>query len=237
MQASTSRADTELIVLFSAAKSPLVQTTVFPIDLSRPTTEAFSDYKKWIESSEVQVGILVNNAGVSHSMPVSFAETSLEEMENILQVVSRLSAAEGGTLDLSILTLYIRLYDQNIHATLLLTRITLPHLIAKRATPGPKVKSLILNIGSFGGTVPSPLLATYSASKAFLATWNKALGEEVKSNGVVVRLILPGFVVSVDFGRPEQPVTNTALMPECHVLLAGVQDVQNQEAFHDGPYL
>jgi 17beta-estradiol 17-dehydrogenase / very-long-chain 3-oxoacyl-CoA reductase len=44
--------------------------------------------------------------------------------------------------------------------------------------------------------VPSPLLATYSASKAFLATWNKALGEEVKKDGVVVRLVLPGFVVS-----------------------------------------
>jgi NAD(P)-dependent dehydrogenase (short-subunit alcohol dehydrogenase family) len=87
-------------------------------------------------------------------------------------------------------------YRQNIHATLLLTRLTLPYLLTKKSTPGPKVKSLILNIGSFGGTVPSPLLATYSASKAFLATWNKALGEEVKKDGVVVRLVLPGFVVS-----------------------------------------
>lgn len=86
---------------------------------------------------------------------------------------------------------------QNIHSTLLLTRLTLPHLLIKKSTPGPKVKALILNIGSFGGTVPSPLLATYSASKAFLATWNKALGEEVKANGVVVRLVLPGFVVSL----------------------------------------
>jgi 17beta-estradiol 17-dehydrogenase / very-long-chain 3-oxoacyl-CoA reductase len=87
-------------------------------------------------------------------------------------------------------------YQQNIHATLLLTRLTLPYLLTKQSTSGPKVKSLILNIGSFGGTVPSPLLATYSASKAFLATWNKALGEEVKKDGVVVRLVLPGFVVS-----------------------------------------
>ncbi|KAH8081421.1 putative 3-ketoacyl-CoA reductase [Filobasidium floriforme] len=153
-----------------SAKSPLVQTTVIPIDLSHPTPETFSAYSKWIAQPEVQVGVLVNNAGVSHSMPVSFAETTLEEMDNILQV--------------------------NIHATLLLTRLTLPHLLTKKSTPGPKVKSLILNIGSFGGTVPSPLLATYSASKAFLATWNKALGEEVKKDGVVVRLVLPGFVVS-----------------------------------------
>ena len=83
-----------------AAKSPLVQTSVFSIDLSKPTTEAFSAYQKWVESPEVQIGVLVNNAGVSHSMPVSFAETSLEEMENILQVVStefELQSAEYGS--------------------------------------------------------------------------------------------------------------------------------------------
>jgi 17beta-estradiol 17-dehydrogenase / very-long-chain 3-oxoacyl-CoA reductase len=66
----------------------LVQTTVIPIDLSHPTPETFSAYSKWIAQPEVQVGVLVNNAGVSHSMPVSFAETTLEEMDNILQVVS-----------------------------------------------------------------------------------------------------------------------------------------------------
>jgi short-subunit dehydrogenase len=101
-----------------------------------------------------------------------------------------------------------------------------------KQTSGPKVKSLILNIGSFGGTVPSPLLATYSASKAFLATWNKALGEEVKSSGVVVRLILPGFVVSRKF-------TFSTCWPELTLRVlghTGLQDVQDQEALDDGPY-
>jgi 17beta-estradiol 17-dehydrogenase / very-long-chain 3-oxoacyl-CoA reductase len=178
----------------------LVQTTVIPIDLSHPTPETFSAYSKWIAQPEVQVGVLVNNAGVSHSMPVSFAETTLEEMDNILQVVScrELDDAVDTIPPLASVRLMILTspYRQNIHATLLLTRLTLPYLLTKQSTSGPKVKSLILNIGSFGGTVPSPLLATYSASKAFLATWNKALGEEVKKDGVVVRLVLPGFVVS-----------------------------------------
>ena len=31
---------------------------------------------------------LVNNAGSSHEMPVAFAETTKEEMDTILQVVS-----------------------------------------------------------------------------------------------------------------------------------------------------
>lgn len=75
-----------------------------------------------------------------------------------------------------------------------MTRATLPHILAKNKET--KSKALVLNIGSFAATAPSPLLATYSGSKAFLATWTKALAEEVKAQGVVVRLVLPGFVVS-----------------------------------------
>lgn len=36
----------------------------------------------------LDVAILVNNVGASHDMPVSFAETEAEEIENIVQTVS-----------------------------------------------------------------------------------------------------------------------------------------------------
>ncbi len=52
-----------------------------------------------------------------------------------------------------------------------------------------------MNIGSFAGAVPSPMLATYSGSKAFLSTWTQALGEELKSKGIVVQLVNTFFVV------------------------------------------
>lgn len=77
-----------------------MQTTVIPIDLSRPTTENFAAYSQWIAQPEVQVGVLVNNAGVSHSMPVSFAETSLEQMDNVLQVVSTVVPVSPESLNL-----------------------------------------------------------------------------------------------------------------------------------------
>lgn len=79
--------------------------------------------------------------------------------------------------------------SQNINSTLTITKLILPRMITSHS-------GLILTIGSFGARVPSPLLATYSASKAFLATWTKALGEEVKEHGITVRLIVPSFVVS-----------------------------------------
>lgn len=39
------------------------------------------------------------------------------------------------------------------------------------------------------------MLATYTGSKAFLEKWSQALGEEVASRGVDVRLVVPYFVV------------------------------------------
>lgn len=40
------------------------------------------------------------------------------------------------------------------------------------------------------------MLATYSASKAFLSTWSQALADEYKSRGIVVELVHTYFVVS-----------------------------------------
>ena len=42
------------------------------------------------------------------------------------------------------------------------------------------------------------MLATYSGSKAFLSTWSQALGEELKSKGIVVQLVNTFFVVRHD---------------------------------------
>jgi hypothetical protein len=72
----------------SAAKSPLILTKTIAMDLSKPTPQAFSAYSEWLASPGV--------AGVSHSMPVSFAETSQEEMDTILQVVSLAHRSPGG---------------------------------------------------------------------------------------------------------------------------------------------
>ena len=54
---------------------------------------------------------------------------------------------------------------------------------------------LILNIGSFAGSIPSPMLATYSGTKAFLATFTSALAEEVKKDNIIVEHVNTYFVV------------------------------------------
>jgi len=56
-------------------------------------------------------------------------------------------------------------------------------------------RGLILSVGSFAALVPSPLLAVYSGSKAFLKTWSQALGSELEGTGVHVELLNAYFVV------------------------------------------
>lgn len=73
--------------------------------------------------------------------------------------------------------------------TVRLTRTLLPGMIERRS-------GLILNLGSFSGETPIPLLQTYSASKAFLRTWSVALASEVRAKGVDVQLLNTYFVVS-----------------------------------------
>jgi len=77
----------------------------------------------------------------------------------------------------------------NVNATARITRMVLPGMVKRK-------NGLILNIGSFSGIVPSPMLATYSGTKAFVDTFSTALAEEVKRHGVIVQCVNPYFVVS-----------------------------------------
>ncbi|GAA5859592.1 hypothetical protein JCM1840_006363 [Sporobolomyces johnsonii] len=77
----------------------------------------------------------------------------------------------------------------NVNATLKVTKLVLPGMISRK-------RGLILSVGSFAALIPSPLLAVYSGSKAFLSTWSQALGSELKGTGVEVELLNTYFVVS-----------------------------------------
>lgn len=77
----------------------------------------------------------------------------------------------------------------NCLSTLLTTAIVAPKMVARK-------RGLILTMGSFGGMLPTPLLATYSGSKAFLQQWSTALGSELQPHGVTVELVQSYLVTS-----------------------------------------
>ena len=77
----------------------------------------------------------------------------------------------------------------NCLATLRVTQIVAPGMVQRG-------RGLILTMGSFGGLLPTPLLATYSGSKAFLQQWSSALGAELQPHGIDVELVLSYLVTS-----------------------------------------
>lgn len=111
----------------------------------------------------LDVGILINNVGQSHSIPVPFVLTPEDEMRDIITI--------------------------NCTGTLKVTKIIAPGMVKRK-------RGLILTMGSFGGLGPTPLLATYSGSKAFLQQWSTALGAELKGTGVDVELVLSYLVTT-----------------------------------------
>jgi hypothetical protein len=50
----------------------------------------------------------------------------------------------------------------------------------------------ILNLGSTGSFIPTPLNAVYSATKAYVLSFSEALAEELRGSGVTVTALCPG---------------------------------------------
>ncbi|KAG8997900.1 hypothetical protein FRB94_007403 [Tulasnella sp. JGI-2019a] len=87
--------------------------------------------------------------------------------------------------------------EVNIHATVRMTRMVLSGMMKRR-------NGLILNIGSLAGVTAVPMIATYSATKAFISTWSQCLAEEYRAFGITVQNVPAAFVVTKTSGM-ERP--------------------------------
>jgi short-subunit dehydrogenase len=79
----------------------------------------------------------------------------------------------------------IEMMHVNVTAVVILTRLLLPPMIARRS-------GRVLNIGSTAGFQPGPFMAVYYASKAFLNSFTEALSFELRGTGVTATLCCPG---------------------------------------------
>ena len=74
----------------------------------------------------------------------------------------------------------------NLRGLFLVTQAAIPLLRESRG--------LIVNLASIAGTLPTPGLATYGATKAAVISLTKSLNEELAGDGVRAVAICPGFV-------------------------------------------
>ncbi|XP_011782895.1 PREDICTED: testosterone 17-beta-dehydrogenase 3 isoform X2 [Colobus angolensis palliatus] len=72
----------------------------------------------------------------------------------------------------------------NITSVVKMTQLILKHMESRR-------KGLILNISSGIALFPWPLYSLYSASKAFVCAFSKALQEEYKAKEVIIQVLTP----------------------------------------------
>ena len=138
-----------------------VQTKILAMDFSKNDDADYGRLAQLLKG--LDVGILINNVGQSHSIPVPFLQTTTEELQNIVTI--------------------------NCLGTLKTTQVVAPILAQRK-------KGLILTMGSMAGVTPTPYLATYSGSKAFLQHWSTALASELKPQGVDVHLVVSYLVTT-----------------------------------------
>ena len=137
------------------------QVTLIAKDLSQPgsASELFKEIK---QRHQLQINVLVNNAGVGLRGKVW--ESDLKE-------------------DLEMIHL-------NVVSLVELTKVVLPEMIERN-------EGRILMLGSIASFQPNPLLASYSATKAFIANYTDALINELKDTHVTATLLVPGVTDTV----------------------------------------
>ncbi len=86
----------------------------------------------------------------------------------------------------------LEMVDVNIRAVVALTGLFLPILRARGGA--------VVNVASTGAFQPTPYMATYGASKAFVLHWSLALERELAGTGVRVLASCPG-PTATDFFR------------------------------------
>jgi short-subunit dehydrogenase len=98
----------------------------------------------------------------------------------------------------------------NVEALVELTGRLLPAMVGRR-------RGVVMNVASIGAYLPSPNMATYTATKAFVLSFTEAIAVELRESGVHVLCVCPG-------------VTRTEFQERAHVETAHVPAFLQQTA-------
>nr|XP_057943328.1 hydroxysteroid (20-beta) dehydrogenase 2 [Doryrhamphus excisus] len=119
---------------------------------------------------DLEIGILVNNVAMSYSDDFALFHEIACAEQKISEVI-----------------------NCNTLSVAQMTRLVLPGMLKRR-------KGLIINISSQVGIHAQPLLALYSATKAFVIYFSQCLQAEYKSKGITVQCVMP-FLVSTNMNK------------------------------------
>ena len=116
--------------------------------------------------------------------------------------------------------------DVNVKGMIHLTSLLLPYL--------KKSGGAVLNVASTASFQPTPWLATYGATKAFVLNWSLALNSELKSHGIHVMAVCPGPTSTQFFkraGLTQGSVSPGMSMTSDEVVEVSIQALKKKKAF------
>lgn len=142
-----------------------------------------------LEGAAAELGglaISANLADADECVRVVAAHTQRHEGMNVLVNCAGLGIM-GSFADQDTKRIGLQL-DVNLRATMIVTREALPHLRASRGH--------VITLASIAGTMPTPGLAVYGATKAALIAFTSSINREEAEHGVRATAISPGFVAT-----------------------------------------
>jgi len=150
------------IVLVSRTPSKLTEAaaSIKKLYPNRQTKEVAVDFANFNDDakarlnsvlSEVEVGVLVNNVGLSYDFPDNFHKLAPATVQALI--------------------------DINVTSTTVMSHLVLPHMLKRR-------RGLVVSISSAASLLPNPLLAGYSAAKAYVDQFSLSLNAEYERDGV-----------------------------------------------------
>jgi short-subunit dehydrogenase len=153
-----------------------------------------------VARNELRLKELASTLEADHGIAVEVLAADLESEDGLVRVEERLRDADR-RIDLLVnnagLLTTGAFHDLPVDGELSEIRLNVVALVRlTHAALGPMVErghGGVINVSSVAAYQPTPLTATYSATKAFVSSFTNAIYEELHGTGVKAMVLAPGF--------------------------------------------
>ncbi len=125
----------------------------------------------------------------------TFAQLLEKEQPNVKLLVNAAGFGKFGAFDKVSIEDDCRMIDLNCKALVAMTRLTLPYM---------QSGSHVLQLASNSSWQPVPYITTYGATKALVLSYSRAMNRELKSRGIRMMSMNPGWVKTEFFNHALQ---------------------------------
>ena len=106
-----------------------------------------------------------------------------EAQPEVTLLVNNAGCGQLGNLGETDLAPQTRMVDLNVRALTAVTHLVIPHMVR-----GGRV----INVSSIASFCPNPRMTVYSSTKAYVSSFSRGLGDELRSRGITVTAVCPG---------------------------------------------